>query len=138
MQLPATVAPISTFLYSLWRFTIISYGKMNCTKNEFAAIFLYSYECKRLSHTTYARSDSMVASINSFRGQHIDLTTYGRSPMLYKRSIYSSQHINESKVLHKYVKNEFLVACCSRQTKYFWKKFSTSCSPNIYAYFGTF
>ena len=35
---------------------------------------------------------------------------------------YSSQHINESKVLHKYVMNEFLVACCSRQTKYFWEQ----------------
>ena len=55
-----------------------------------------------------------------------------------KIAYYSSQHINESKVLHKYLMNEFLVACCSRQTKYFWKGFSKICSPNIYAYFGTF
>ena len=29
---------------------------------------------------------------------------------------------NTSKVLHKYLMNEFFMACCSRQTKYFWKK----------------
>ena len=38
------------------------------------------------------------------------------------KGLYSSQHINESKVLHKYVMNEFFVACCSHQTKYFWEK----------------
>ena len=34
---------------------------------------------------------------------------------------YSWQHINESKLLHTYVMNEFLAASCSRKTKYFWK-----------------
>ena len=34
---------------------------------------------------------------------------------------YSRQHINESKVLHTYVMNEFLTAFCSQLTKYFWK-----------------
>ena len=52
--------------------------------------------------------------------------------------MYSSQNINESKVLHKYVMNEILVACCSRQTKYFWENLFKIYSPNIYAYFGTF
>ena len=35
--------------------------------------------------------------------------------------LYSWQHINESKVLHTYVTNEFLTASYSRQTNNFWK-----------------
>ena len=37
-------------------------------------------------------------------------------------SSYSWQHINESKVLHTYVMNEFWTASCSIQTKYFWNE----------------
>ena len=38
-----------------------------------------------------------------------------------KSKKYSWQHINESKLLHMYVMNEFLAASCTRLTKYFWK-----------------
>ena len=38
-------------------------------------------------------------------------------------TLYSWQHINESKLLHPYVMNEFLAASCSRITKLLWKTF---------------
>ena len=40
---------------------------------------------------------------------------------LLVHEVYSWQHINESKLLHTYVMNEFLAASWSRLTKYFWK-----------------
>ena len=42
-----------------------------------------------------------------------------RETQPFKLWYYSWQHINESKLLHTYVMNEFLAASCSRLTKYF-------------------
>ena len=41
--------------------------------------------------------------------------------LILKVRRYSWQHINESKLLHTYVMNEFLAASCSSLTKCFWK-----------------
>ena len=52
----------------------------------------------------------------------VTYTRHCRVEKLYKLIIlYSWQHINESKLLHTYVMNEFLAAYCSYLTKYFWK-----------------
>ena len=52
-----------------------------------------------------------------------------------ERIFYSWEHINESKVLHMYVLEEFLTGFCTCLTKYFWKNSFNDLYPGSLRFF---
>ena len=67
----------------------------------------------------HGRTVGLLSCSNSRPIHGVDIPTLPWPKAEFPR--YSWQHINESKVLHTYVMNEFLTAFCSRLTKHFWK-----------------